>query len=153
MTALLQFHVVGVPATQGSKTGFVVGRRAIVVDKNPARLKPWREAVRSTAVDAAGPDWIPISGPVAVRLLFALPQPASAPKRTRTWPTGARSGDIDKLTRSCLDSLTDAAVWLDDSQVVSLTAVKDYPGQHVAQTVPGVLIQITRPTDTEGALL
>lgn len=122
----LSFEVIGIPATQGSKTGYIRGGRAVVVDKDPAKLKPWREAVRSTAVEMSGPDWAPLTGPITVLLAFRMPRPKSAPKRRRTWPTGARSGDIDKLTRSILDSLTDAGIWADDAQVVDLHACKDY---------------------------
>jgi Holliday junction resolvase RusA-like endonuclease len=39
-------------------------------------------------------------------------------------PANRGSGDIDKLQRSCFDSLTDAAVWRDDSQVVDVAARK-----------------------------
>lgn len=147
MTGQLQFRVAGTPSTQGSKTGFVARNkltgtvRAIVVDKNPKTLKPWREAVRSTAVEAIGDAWQPYAGPVTVRLLFALAKPSSAPKSRRTWPTGARSGDIDKLARAVLDALTDAGVWRDDSQVIRLDIVKDYP-DHVGQITPGVIVHV-----------
>ena len=126
----VEFWVSGTPATQGSKTGYVRGGRAIVVDKNPATLKPWREAVRQDAMAAAfavwGNGYAPLDGPVTVLIAFALKQPASAPKRRRTWPIGARSGDLDKLTRACLDAITDAGIWRDDSQVVNLHCTKDY---------------------------
>ena len=45
------------------------------------------------------------------------------------------SGDIDKLARAVLDGVSDARVWLDDAQVVSLSAAKSYgvePGCAVA---------------------
>jgi crossover junction endodeoxyribonuclease RusA len=146
--AVLSIHVVGVPSTQGSMRGYVVGGRARITSTNASRLKPWREAVRATAVstiavDHLGP-WQPLTGPVGVRIVFALPKPASAPKTRRTWPVGARSGDVDKLARACLDACTDAGVWRDDSQVVDLHAVKDYPGPDVALTVPGALITVWR---------
>lgn len=149
---ILDLHVAGVPATQGSKTAIARGGRAWLIDKNPQKLKPWREAVRSDAAQhlesVHGDTWQPLTGPVSVRLLFAVPKPASAPKRRRVWPIGARSGDADKLARSVLDSLTDAGVWRDDSQVVHLDVWKDYPGPDVQQFVPGVRITVHRITDT-----
>lgn len=146
---MLQFRVAGLPVAQGSMSAFVRGGRAIVTDQKGPKLKPWREAVRSTAVETVGP-WQPITGPVRVVLLFALPKPSSAPKRRRTWPTGKRSGDLDKLTRAVFDALTDAGVWGDDSQVVDVRVVKDYP-EHVAQTSPGVIVRLWSVEDTPPA--
>lgn len=150
--AVLGLRVVGVPVTQGSMTGFVVktkagGHRAIVQDQKKPKLKPWREAVRSDAVARLGEDWQAETGPLCVILRFALPRPASAPVRRRTWPIGARSGDVDKLARAILDALTDAALWRDDSQVIDLRVRKDYPGLDVAQMTPGVLINVYRVLD------
>ncbi len=144
---VLSLRVVGVPTTQGSKNGFVVktktGKlRALVVDVKRKELRSWREAIRSDAVAELGEDWVPLSGPIRVTLHFTLPKPASAPKRRRTWPIGARSGDIDKLERAALDALTDAALWRDDGQVVDLHGTKDYPDLKV--TCPGVLIRVYR---------
>jgi Holliday junction resolvase RusA-like endonuclease len=152
MTGINGLRVVGVPITQGSKRAVLRGRglgaRAGLIDNNDAKLRPWREAVRSTVVDVLGPDWQPFPGPVRVVLLFALPKPASAPKRRRTWPMGARSGDIDKLARAVLDACTDAAVWRDDAQVVELRVIKDYPGPDVEQMTPGVILSVAAVVDS-----
>ncbi|MGH9249435.1 MAG: RusA family crossover junction endodeoxyribonuclease, partial [Acidimicrobiales bacterium] len=84
----------------------------------------------------------PMTGPVAVALRFTLRRPASAPKRRRTWPIGARSGDIDKLQRAILDALTDVGVWKDDAQVVHVDAGKDYQGADGYLDRPGVTITV-----------
>ncbi len=148
MTApALAFRTVGLPVTQGSMSAFVAGGRAIITDSKRKTLKPWREALRSDALEAAGEAWQPLAGPVKVTLLFALPKPASAPKRRRIWPVGSRSGDVDKLARAVLDAMTQAAIWRDDSQVVDLRALKDYPGQAVGMHVPGVTVAIYRVED------
>jgi crossover junction endodeoxyribonuclease RusA len=146
---ILRARVVGIPVTQGSKRAVMRGKRAGMIDANDAKLRPWRDAVRSTVVDALGPDSTATTGPVRVVLAFALPRPASAPKTRRTWPMGARSGDVDKLARAVLDALTDAAVWHDDAQVLDLHVLKDYPGPHIEQNTPGVLIAVYR-IDPEG---
>jgi crossover junction endodeoxyribonuclease RusA len=124
-SGVLIADVYGVPATQGSTRAFVVKGRAVTTSAN-TRLKPWREAVRSTLVEAAGEAWEPFTGPVCVTVTFKMPKPVSAPKRRRTWPIGARSGDLDKLARAILDAATDAGIWRDDSQVTVLVASKDY---------------------------
>jgi crossover junction endodeoxyribonuclease RusA len=81
----------------------------------------------------------PYDGPVIVRLRFVMPRPKSAPKTRRIWP--AKRPDIDKLARSCLDSITDAGLWKDDGQVVELHAAKDYPHQLFGE-FPGVHVQV-----------
>jgi Holliday junction resolvase RusA-like endonuclease len=142
--------VAGRPVTQGSKTAGVIpakGNRpahGFVRDANPKRLKPWREAVRSAAETELGDDWTPVGGPLWIDIWFALPKPAAAPKRTRTWPIGAQSGDIDKLTRAVFDALTDAGVWRDDSQPIDQHSHKDYPGPDVHRSSPGALITVGR---------
>ena len=142
MTApVLQFRVAGIPVPQGSMSAFVRGSRAIVTDQKGSKLKPWREAIRSTAVDSAGPNWAPLDCPVRVDLWFAMPKPASTPKTRRTWPM--RQPDLDKLARACLDALTQAGVLADDARVVELRAVKDWP-EHVQQMSPGVVVRVWR---------
>jgi crossover junction endodeoxyribonuclease RusA len=151
----LRFWVTGTPATQGSKRAFVTrqrdgARRTVVVDANPAALRPWREAVRSTAVEFLAREATgPLSGPVRITLRFVLRRPSSAPRRRRAWPVGQRSGDVDKLARGVLDALTDAGAWTDDAQVVDLHVTKDYPTPAGAPC-PGVLIRIEPVRDSGG---
>jgi Holliday junction resolvase RusA-like endonuclease len=139
---VITVSVYGRPVTQGSSRAFVRGGRAVITAANGEKLWPWRDAVRAALVTelAKHPGWEPFTGPVSVALCFVLPKPASAPKRRRTWPIGARSGDLDKLTRSCLDAATDAGVWKDDAQVCSLRVGKDYPPWALDR--PGVLMWI-----------
>ena len=61
-------------------------------------------------------------GPVRCRLLFLLPRPKTV---VRKYPTSRYDGDIDKLTRAILDSMT-GVVYKDDSQVVSAPVDKRY---------------------------
>lgn len=163
--AVLSVHVVGTPKQQGSKRSFVVPRkgadpaagrkafRGVVVDDNKKPLKDWRTDVvlgAQRAMSDAGGTW-PVLGPLAVRLVLAMPRPSSAPKTRRTWP--AVKPDVDKLARALLDALTDAGVWKDDAQVVDLHVLKDYPGPDVGQHVPGVRITVTRVGDPAGPTL
>jgi crossover junction endodeoxyribonuclease RusA len=122
--ALLDIFVEGAPATQGSKRGFVRGGRVVLVDDNSAALHSWREAIADDA-RAAWRRRPRLTGPVALTLTFSLLRPASAPKRRRTWPTAARSGDLDKLARAVFDALT-GVVFDDDAQVTEVIARKDW---------------------------
>ena len=126
------FHidVVGHPVPQGSKTAFISKStgRPMVKDNSAIGLGNWRAAISLKAIaERAGSG--PLTGPLSVILHFRLKRPAfhlgakgnvkaSAPSRPDVRP------DIDKLARAVLDALTDAKVWGDDSQVVTLTANK-----------------------------
>lgn len=139
MARSLEIWVAGTPIPQGSKTGYVRGSRAVLVDANK-RLKPWRAAVRTAAEDAirdAG--WEILDEPCRVHLAFTMP----CPKRPR-WGAPAVKPDLDKLTRAVFDALTDAGVWFDDSRVVSMEVTKTYEGE---DTVPGVWVEV-KPLNT-----
>jgi crossover junction endodeoxyribonuclease RusA len=147
--------VVGIPETQGSKSAFVVKgtNRAVITEgrgtssPKARRHKEWRSAV----ADAAR-DWQEehgrgqLTGPVVVQMEFSLLRPQSAPKTRRTWPVGARSGDVDLLARACLDSLT-GIVFADDAAVVLLLVGKDYGDP------PGVVVRVWElPEGANGVL-
>ena len=121
------FLVEGTPVPQGSKTGFVVGKRAIVTDANKTQLKPWRQVVAAAA--RAAYDGPRIEGPVLLVVEFRFLRPKSV---KREWPSV--KPDLDKLERALLDGLTDSGIWRDDSQVVSMPSKKVYAeraGVHV----------------------
>lgn len=127
----MEIDVVGVPETQGSARAFVRGGRAVVTSANQ-KLRPWRDLVTAAAVEAKPEWWIPIDGPAVVEIEFFLPRPQTAPKTKDVLPF--RGKDVDKLVRSILDSLTNAAVIVDDSRVVRLVASKRYAvGPHLAK--------------------
>lgn len=120
---LVKFTCAGHPVTQGSKRAFVRNGRPILTEQSGDRLKLWRHMLATTA-HLSAPDG-PLAGPVQVHLWFRLERPASTPKRKRTWPIKARSGDVDKLARAALDAMT-GVVFLDDAQVVRLVVEKDW---------------------------
>lgn len=133
-------RVNGTPAPQGSKR-HVGGGRLIEVSK---RVGPWRQAIVQEA-ERRGLDLDPIDEPVRVRIMFMLDRPKShytskgeLRSTAPMWP--AKTPDLDKLVRSTLDGLTQAAVITDDSRVVELVALK------VFDTTPGAVIQISKPT-------
>ena len=68
--------------------------------------------------------------PICVNLVFGMPIPASSPKsRKRAMAEGiirhTKKPDIDNMIKSVLDALNGVA-WVDDSQIVRLTAMKLY---------------------------
>src|SRR5206468_2876661 len=109
----LVFVAHGTPAPQGSHKAFVnrATGRAIITQDN-ARTKPWREAVKSAALDVMPDGWQPITGPVSVAMTLYMPRPKghygsgrnaaqlkdSAPAYPTTKP------DVDKCCRAVLDA-------------------------------------------------
>lgn len=134
---LLEISVAGVPQPQGSKRVF----NGVLVEGNDRTLRPWRGNIAGEARAAMG-ELTTTAEPVFVMLgfLFARPRShygtgrnasilkASAPAYKSTKP------DVDKLARAVLDALT-GIVFVDDSQVASLTAWKDFGP-------PGVSIRV-----------
>lgn len=144
----LCFDVHGVPAMQGSKRH--VGR-GIMVEASK-RTRPWREAVKTVALDAMRLH-DRILGPVEVRLLFCYDRPHTHYRTGRNghllrdaaplYPANRGSGDCDKAARAVLDSCTDAGVFADDAQVVVLEARKVWCGEHEdALRIPGVRVRV-----------
>jgi len=137
----LSFEVPGLPESQGSARAFVVAGRARITSTNK-KLGSWRRDAIVAARDARN-GRPAFTGPVAVHLMFFFPRPAahfgtgrnvgvlkaSAPVNKRTQP------DVDKLARAALDALTGAQVYNDDSQVVELTANKEFAGDRFIGTM------------------
>jgi Holliday junction resolvase RusA-like endonuclease len=114
---LVDVFVPGCPKTKGSLD--LVPRRngpGTYASESVHGSKDWRRLVAKTVRrrrEDAG--LAPTSGSVAVSCVFLLPvADVMAP--------GA--GDIDKLLRNVLDALTDAGVYVDDVQVVSVDGRK-----------------------------
>ena len=117
------FNVIGVPAPQGSKSAFVRGGRAVVVDGSSKtgrdKHAQWRADV-TMAARMARVETLP--GPVEVTIDFYFALPKTDPYRTRH----ATTPDCDKAARSVLDSLTNAALIRDDAEVCTLVSRKWY---------------------------
>ena len=126
----------GTPIPQGSKVANTHGRG--VRDSNAATLKPWRTHVTNAAADQTRYHDM-FYGPIQVWVRFTFDRPPSHYRSGRnahlvkdsapSFP-GRAHGDVDKLVRAIFDSLTDAQVWLDDTQVVDVRARKFYAGEH-----------------------
>ena len=123
------FFVHGTPVPQGSSRAFVVNGRAVVTSAN-RNLKGWRDIVALVSQEHAEYN----EGAVHVSLDFYLPRPVSLPKKVQEH---IKRPDLDKLIRACLDSMT-GIMFKDDSQVVSVSATKNY-----ATTEQGVRIRVS----------
>lgn len=128
------FHVPGIPISQGSHKAFMRGKRAVIVDDNAVKLKPWRLAVAKAA------DWAAAGRsfdcPVSVGYEFVMPRP----QRPR-FALMAVKPDLDKLQRAINDGMQDAGLLSDDSRIWEVTyARKRYvvPGEE-----PGAIITVT----------
>lgn len=114
------------PEPQGSAKAFIINGHAHVTSANK-NLKPFRSVVTREAMTALEQmshrsPFADKHVPVAVHIDVYLEKPASVPKK-RTHP--AVKPDLDKLVRSCLDSLTGVA-YKDDAQVCEVLTRKHY---------------------------
>lgn len=116
---MLKFRVYGVPASQGSKKGFVVNGRVNMVEQSHKKLRPWREEISDAGAKAMdGRD--PLDGPLFANITFFMKRPAKP--KFKDYP--AVFPDVDKMTRGVLDALKMAGVIKDDARVVACMATK-----------------------------
>lgn len=138
MTAVV-VQVLGEPIPQGSMRAVARGR---IVSDN-ARLRPWRDSVAWHVRDAMA-DTAPLDGPLEVRATFVLPRPQSAPKRR--WAPHKKP-DLDKLLRALLDAATVGGAWVDDAQVVAVTARKVYSTPALLPQVQFTVVNLADPSE------
>jgi Holliday junction resolvase RusA-like endonuclease len=145
MTFCLRFSVHDLPRPQGSKRHVGNG---IMVESGGQPLRNWREAVKQAALDNVEQDHHPFDGPVFLSVLFYLPRPKCHYRtgknahllRDAAPPYPHHKPDLDKLARSCCDSLTAAGVWTDDSRVVTIAASKVYCDER--RPTPGAMVVV-----------
>lgn len=118
---VITFDVIGLPAPQGSKKGFVNPRtnNVIITDAGGKGLKSWRSAVSSAAHKVAEEHGC-IEGALQLIVLFRFPMPVSRTKTERLagciWRT--TTPDSSKVLRSLEDGLVDAGLIADDRYIV-----------------------------------
>lgn len=155
----MRITIYGRPITQGSK----VRTRWSMRDANGETLAPWRDNVRAAALEVYNHSGNPFgANPVNVCIYFTFARPSSHFGTGRNtdvvkdsappFPSNHAIGDIDKLVRACLDALTDAGIWKDDSQVVDLRAIKIWAGTPRALDRPGAVIDIRASSVLDTAL-
>lgn len=135
----IRFVVPGISRPQGSKRPVRMGEHIRLIEQSE-RLPAWRERVTLMARQATldTPFYAPKGTPVALRLTFVFQRPGAHWHKGRKRAgelradapaapigKGGTSGDIDKLERAVLDSLT-SVLYDDDCQVWSVQATKEY---------------------------
>jgi Holliday junction resolvase RusA-like endonuclease len=145
----IKINVRGLPIPQGSMKAVPAKYGNHVALKYPPGVYQWRGQVQYAVCEAMAKSNLegPIDGAVKVELGFDLPR-----LQSHFWPVNRNhhgevrddapiyplvAPDLDKLIRAICDSITDAGLWKDDSQVVYLQAAKRYADP------AGVLITIT----------
>lgn len=143
---MIFFRVNGIPRPQPRPRATIRGAHAGVYD--PGTANAWRNAVKLAAV-AVLPDK-PLDGPLSVDLEILLPRPKRLMRKKdpegEVWATG-KLNDVDNLAKAIMDALTNARVWEDDGQVVSLAVRKKY---HAKECEPGALILIRPEVELRG---
>jgi len=150
----IAFVIHDTPIPQGSKRNYGKGR---IVENNHQRLQPWREAVKTKALNTmtelhGGEIKLPLFArdePVNVEIIFTFTRPRTHYRTGRFADAlkisaphqHAGSPDLDKLIRGVLDALTAAGVWWDDRQVSRLIATKEFTNPRMP--TPGATIRIT----------
>ncbi len=127
VATVITLDVTGEPVPQGSLRAFARNGRVMTIAGNAGRLERWRGDVRTAARQAMG-NRLPLTGPVALTVVFRFARPQShltSKGEVRSGAPGYPRADLDKLQRAILDALT-GFVYGDDSQVVAIAAVKEY---------------------------
>ena len=134
--------MLGKPAPQGSKRH--VGKGILL--ESSKRCKPWRQDVKYAALEALPDDWYAMMDkPISVSITFIFARPKGhfrtngelKPKAPSHCT--ARIGDVDKLSRAILDSLT-GVCFQDDAAVITLIAQKRYASRNEQ---PSAIISVT----------
>jgi Holliday junction resolvase RusA-like endonuclease len=145
----LLIRVIGVPQPQGSARAFLNKKtgRAIITSDNKKTLHPWRQMVAWQAKEVWG-DMVAAVGPIQLQIRFFFSRPTGHYRKDgeRLRPAAPADmcvkPDLDKLVRAVKDSLKDAGVYRNDSQVTVIAAEKEYAE---SGTAPGAQIVVLFP--------
>jgi Holliday junction resolvase RusA-like endonuclease len=144
VTRTERIDVRGTPRPQGSIQA-IKRKDGGIATKYASTVWAWRHQVQHAV---AAHDGEQFTEAVEVQLGFDLLRPQShfLPVNSKRSTPGVRPSapcwplvapDLDKLVRCVCDAITDAGLWHDDAQVVSIRAAKRYVSDR-----PGVLITV-----------
>ena len=132
---LVDVFVPGSAVGQGSVISKVT-KTGAVLTHHPESVKEYRlrlvQAITQVGTQREQRTW---SGAAAVQVTHWVSRPRSHYRQGRfahllrpsapVWPV-TRGADLDKVCRLVNDALTDAGVWRDDAQCVSLVATREF---------------------------
>lgn len=124
----------GTPASQGSKQGFIRGKKVVLVEMDE-ELPAWRQAIQAAAKLAAGPNWQPIDHAVKITGEIRIRKPRTT--KFHNHPAGPK--DADKLMRAIGDALESAGILTNDARICHWDIKKVW-----ATDMPGIDIVITK---------
>lgn len=128
----VSFFVPGIAQPKGSTVSRAFqtasGKLHVATRSANPRVKDWQHQVAAIAAQRGVQ---PFLGPVSIAVTFYLPRPKSLPKKVAAH---TKKPDLDKLLRALNDGLTGIA-YVDDSQVVQITAAKHYGAERVGAEV------------------
>lgn len=123
---MITFRVDAIPVAQPRQRHRVVsaGGRTFSQNYTPKSdpVNTFKAAVQAACIRHATE---PREGPVRLELVFVFPRLASASKRITARCPKSTKPDIDNLIKSFCDA-ANGLLWLDDSQVCDLTAIKTF---------------------------
>jgi len=123
---VLAFKAYGIPQVQGNHRIAKAGKFARIRDANPD-LPGWRLLVSTLARQERDRLELPMMlGAVELTVRFWVARPKTAPKTRDILPITRGGGDWDKLARAIGDSLVDAGVMKDDSQITDAIVRQRY---------------------------
>lgn len=133
----IQFDVQSVPKGAPRPRRAMYGKGVYV----PETAKPFEDGIRIAAL-AVCPE-SPIEGPVHLTVNFRLARPKLHYLKGKIRPYApvwaTKKPDMDNALKVLMDTLTDIGVWIDDTQVVSVSAHKVFVGE---SEFPGCWVRV-----------
>ena len=127
---MILLRVIGIPKPQARPRVFQVGGRVMAHSPKTS----WFQAVYGRALESRPSE--AYDAPLAANIEFIMPRPKS--RKGAIW--AAVRPDLDNLSKSIFDALTQARWWTDDCRVVKSSQSKRYANDGEE---PGVIVSVS----------